>query len=147
VARADATQGDGLTFAQVCSSEGTHRLVEAGPCHRFPLRAVALVTAPQLARVQKRCRTRADGMEIFWYGDLPPCGAQQRNAACSESAERCNVSAMSGAGSRIRSLAGLLLYGVGRDGLNHRPHPYQVVSGDSVACRDRHCVASSFGVA
>jgi hypothetical protein len=31
--------------------------------------------------------------------------------------------------------------------LNHRPHPYQVVSGDSVACQDRHCVASSFGVA
>jgi hypothetical protein len=34
-------------------------------------RALALVTAPrQLARVQERCKTRADGVEIFRASEL-----------------------------------------------------------------------------
>jgi hypothetical protein len=66
---ADAARSDGVTFARICASDGTHQHAAAEPCRKSPLRAVAPChPAPQLACVQERCKTYADGMEIFFSG-------------------------------------------------------------------------------
>src|SRR4029077_14191201 len=81
------------------------------PPLNFPQRALAPChAAPQRACVQERCRTLADGMEIFLSGmpARPQC-------CCPESASRRTVRYCPGTRNRIRPVA-LLLQGDGLDG-------------------------------
>jgi hypothetical protein len=87
---ADAPRSDGTSGGLTLQKE---RPDFAVPGHGFdaadsPLRALALVTAPQLARVQARRRTRADGIEIHYRRPglamtcrFIPCSCACRSAA------------------------------------------------------------------